>query len=108
MTTFDKREQAFEAKLAHDEELSFKATVRRNRRLGLWAAQKLGKSGTDAEVYATDFVAAVVREQGDNATAFRLIRADFDSANVAQSDHQIERIMEELMAAAVKEVLASG
>jgi hypothetical protein len=108
MTTFDKREKAYEAKLAHDEELRFKATVRRNRRLGLWAAEKLGKSGADAEVYATDLVAAVVREQGDDAAAFRLIRADFDKANVAQSDHQIHRHMEELMAAAVREVLASG
>jgi hypothetical protein len=108
MTTFDKREQAYEAQLAHDEDLRFKATVRRNRRLGLWAAQKLGKSGADAEVYATDFVAAVVREQGDDAAAFRLIRTDFDKAGVAQSDHQVQRQMEELMAAAVKEVMASG
>jgi hypothetical protein len=107
MTTFDKREQAYEAQLAHDEELRFKATVRRNRRLGLWAADKLGKSGTDAEVYATDFVAAVVRD-GDDAADFRLIRADFDKAGVAQSDHQLNRHMEELMAVAVKEVLASG
>jgi hypothetical protein len=108
MTTFDKREQAYETQLAHDEDLRFKATVRRNRRLGLWAAQKLGKSGGDAEVYATDFVAAVVREQGDDAAAFRLIRTDFDKAGVAQSDHQVQRQMEELMAVAVKEVTASG
>ena len=52
MTTFDEREQAFEAKLAHDEELKFKATARRNKLLGLWAAQKMGKSGDAAEEYA--------------------------------------------------------
>jgi hypothetical protein len=48
MTTFDNREQAFEAKYAHDEEMQFKAQARCNKLLGLWAAEKLGKSGSDA------------------------------------------------------------
>ena len=52
MTTFDKREEAFERQFAHDEELKFKAEARRNRLLGLWAADQLGKSGTEAEAYA--------------------------------------------------------
>ena len=52
MTTFDKREDAYEAKFARDEELRFKAEARRNKLLGLWAAEKLGKSGADAEAYA--------------------------------------------------------
>ena len=54
MTTFDKREEAFEKKFAHDEELMFKATARRNRMLGMWAAEKLGFSGDKATDYAKD------------------------------------------------------
>ena len=52
MTTFDKREEGFEKKFAHDEELRFKATARRNKLLGLWVAEKLGKTGADADAYA--------------------------------------------------------
>ena len=107
MTTFDQREKAYEAKLAHDEELKFKAVVHRNKWLGLWAAEKLGKTGAEAEGYATDLVTALVKEQGDDAV-FRAIRADFDKAGVAQSDHQIRRHMEELMARAMKEVQITG
>ena len=52
MTTFDKREEGFEQKFAHDEAMRFKATARRNRLFGLWAAEKLGLAGADAEAYA--------------------------------------------------------
>ena len=103
MTTFDKREQAFEAKLAHDEELKFKANVRRNKWLGLWAAEKLGKSGAEAEDYATSLI-AVDLDEGGGDEIFKKVRADFDKAGVAQSDHQIRRKMEELLAEAVEEV----
>ena len=58
MTTFDKREQGFENKFAHDEELRFKAEARRNKLLGLWVAEKLGKSGADADAYAREVVAS--------------------------------------------------
>ena len=54
MTTFDKREEGFEKKFAHDEELRFKANARRNKMLGLWAAEKLGLTGADAEAYAKE------------------------------------------------------
>jgi hypothetical protein len=103
MTTFDKREQAFEAKLAHDEELKFKANVRRNKWLGLWAAEKLGKTGEDAENYAASLIAADLEEVGDE-DVFRMVRADFDKAGVEQSDHQIRRKMDELLVAAVEEI----
>ena len=56
MTTFDKREEGFEKQFAHDEELRFKATARRNKMLGLWAAEKLGMSGADADSYALSVV----------------------------------------------------
>ncbi|QBR70219.1 DUF1476 domain-containing protein [Beijerinckiaceae bacterium] len=106
MTTFDEREHAFEAKLAHDEELKFKAKARRDKYLGLWAAEKLGKSGPAAEDYAGALVAADIKADGDEAI-FRTVRADFDKAGVQQSDHQIRRKMEELLAAAVEEVTRS-
>ncbi len=66
MTTFDKREEGFEKKFAHDEELRFKATARRNKLLGLWAAEQLGKSGADADAYAKEVVVADFEEAGDD------------------------------------------
>ena len=103
MATFDKRKDAFESKFAHDEDLRFRATARRNRLLGLWAAEQLGKSGDEAEAYAKDVVRADFQEAGDR-DVFRKIRSDFDTAGVSQSDHQIDRMMEELMERAVAEV----
>jgi hypothetical protein len=107
MTTFDKREEGFERQFVHDEELKFKAGARRNRMLGLWAAQMLGLSGAQAEAYAKEVVMADFEEPGDH-DVFRKIRKDFDAKGIAQSDHQIRRTMDELMAKAVAEIKASG
>ena len=103
MDGFDKRKEGFEKKFAHDEELRFKATARRNRLLGLWAAEKLGLSGAEAEAYAKEVVVADLEEAGDH-DVFKKLRKDFDEKGVAQSDHQIRRTMEELMARAIEEV----
>ena len=65
MTTFDDREHAFEAKFAHDSEMQFRAEARRNKLLGLWVAEKLGKSGADADAYAREVVASDFEEAGD-------------------------------------------
>jgi hypothetical protein len=100
MTTFDKREEAFEQQFAHDEELKFKATARRNKMLGLWAANKLGLSGAEADSYALSIVMVEFEEGGDH-DVMRKIRKDFDAKGVAQSDHQIGRTMSELMAKAI-------
>ena len=105
MTTFDKREEGFEKKFAHDEELRFKANARRNRLLGLWAAEKLGLSGEEAAAYAKEVVMADFEEAGDG-DVLRKLRKDFDAKGIAQSDHQIERQMAELMEQAVKEIKA--
>src|SRR5512132_1877072 len=78
MTTFDKREEGFEKKFAHDEELKFKATARRNKLLGLWAAGKLGLSGADAEAYAKEVVLVDFEEGGDHDVS-KKIRKDFDA-----------------------------
>ena len=105
MTTFDKREEGFEKKFALDEELKFKATARRNKLLGMWAAEKLGMSGPAAETYAKEVVAADFEEPGDQ-DVFRKIRKDFDAKGVAQSDHQIRRTMDELMEQAIAQIKA--
>jgi hypothetical protein len=105
MTTFDKREEGFEQKFAHDEEIRFRAQARRNKLVGLWAAEKLGFVGAAAETYAVGVVAAELEAPGSDAV-FRKVRADFDAKGVAQSDHQIRRNMEELMVKAVGEIQA--
>jgi len=105
MTTFEQRREGYESKFARDEELRFKALARRNKLLGLWAAEKFGKSGEDAQAYAREVVRADMHEAGDE-DVFRNIRADFDAAGVPQSDHQIRRTMEELMVEAVVQVEA--
>ena len=107
MTTFDKREDAFENRFAHDEELKFKAVARRNRQIGLWAAGLLGKSGDAAEAYAEEVVASDFEEAGDE-DVFRKLRTDFDAAGVAQSDHQIRRTMADLLATAIEQLRTQG
>lgn len=107
MTTFDKREDAFENRFAHDEAQKFRAVVRRNRQLGIWAAGLLGKSGADAEAYAAEVVSADLEEAGDE-DVFRKIRADFDAAGVTQSDHQIRRHMTEFLSAALEQIRSEG
>jgi hypothetical protein len=103
MTSFDDREKGFERKFAHDEELRFRATARRNRLLGLWAAEQMGIAGDEAQAYAREVIKADLAEPGEE-DVFRKLRADFDAKNVAQSDHQIRRKMAELMGEAVGQI----
>jgi hypothetical protein len=103
MSIMKDREEGFERKFAIDEELRFKASARRNRALGLWAAEKLGKTGVDAQAYANEVVVSDIEEAGDH-DVFRKIRKDFDAAGVDQSDHQIRRTMDELMAQATEQL----
>src|SRR5215210_5857327 len=102
MTTFDDREAAFENKFAHDEELRFKATARRNKLLGLWAAQRLGKSGADAEAYAKSVVLADFQKAGDEDVVEK-VRGDLEGAGV--SEIEVRTQMNTLMAQAVKEIM---
>jgi hypothetical protein len=105
MTQFDKREEAFELQFAHNEELKFKATARRNKLLGLWAAEKLGLTGAEADSYALAVVMSDFEEPGDH-DVLRKIRKDFDAKGVEQSDHQIARHMNEFMAKAITDIKA--
>jgi hypothetical protein len=105
MSTFDKREEGFESKFVHDEELRFKAHARRNKLVGLWAAEKLGLTGPAAESYASNIV-TIDLDQPDSDRVFSQIRKDFDGKGVSQSDHQIRRTLEESMEKAVAEIKA--
>lgn len=105
MTTFDQRKDAYESKFARDEELRFKATARRNRLLGGWAAEKLGKSGADADAYAREVVRADMQEAGDG-DVIRKLRADFDAAGVGASDDDIRQALVTMMAEAVRQIEA--
>jgi hypothetical protein len=107
MTTFDKREEGFEKQFAHDEELRFKATARRNKMLGKWAAERQGLTGAEAEAYAKEVVMADFEEAGEE-DVFRKIRADFDSKGIELTDEDIRLQMYELLAKAIAEVKASG
>jgi hypothetical protein len=103
MTSFDERKEGFEKKFAHDEELRFKATARRNKLLGMWAAEKMGLTGPDADAYAKEVVMSDFEEAGDE-DVFRKVRKDFDAKGVAQSDQQIREQMLELLGFAIEQI----
>ena len=103
MTTFDKREEGFEKKFAHDEELRFKAMARRNKLLGLWAAGVLGKSGPDAEAYAKEVVLADFEEAGDDDVVRKVVK-DLEGKGVSEQD--IRAKMAELLGQAVQQIQA--
>ncbi len=103
MSGFDKRREGYENKFAHDEDLKFRATARRDKLLGLWAAEKLGLTGAAAEDYAKEVVKAEFAEPGDH-DVFLKVRRDFDAKNVAISDHQLRREMDDLMQVAIDQV----
>ncbi len=103
MTSFDDRKKGFESKFAHDEELKFRATARRNKLLGLWAAEKMGLSGAEAESYAKEVVASDFEEAGDDDVV-RKVLADFKARMIDQSEHQVRRTMDELMGTAIEQL----
>ena len=105
MTTFDDRKDAFERKFAHDEELRFKAMARRNKLLGLWAAEKLGKSGADADAYAKTVVMADFEEAGDDDVA-RKVQKDLAEAGIPGVEAIIRTAMTDLLDRAIDEVKA--
>jgi hypothetical protein len=105
MTTFDKREEGFEKKFALDEEQKFRAEARRNRMLGLWAAEKLGITGDAATAYAKEVVAADFEEAGDG-DVLRKVLGDLTAKGIAVTEQTIRAKMNELAAVAVAEVKA--
>ena len=105
--SFKDRETGFENKFAHDEELRFKATARRNKLLGLWAAEKLGLSGEDADAYAKAVVIADIEEVGDQ-DVLRKVKGDLDAKGAGVSEHQIRREMDDLMRVALEQIRAGS
>jgi hypothetical protein len=105
MTTFDKREEGFEKKFAHDEELKFKAEARRNKLLGLWVASQLGLSGEAANEYARTVVAAEFGE-GQDADVVRKVMGDLSAKGATVTEQQVRVKMDELMAQAIVQVKA--
>ena len=103
MSSFDKREEGFEKKFALDEEQKFKAEARRNKLLGLWAAEKLGITGDAANAYAKDVVASDFEEAGDG-DVLRKVLGDINAKGVALTEQQIRVKMDELMAVAIVQV----
>ena len=101
MTTFDERESAFENKYAHDAEMQFKAEARRNKLLGLWAAELLGKSGDDANAYATEVVKSDFEEAG-HEDVVRKVSGDLGDKS---SDDEIRAKMDELMKVAKAQLM---
>ncbi|MES2906473.1 MAG: DUF1476 domain-containing protein [Pseudomonadota bacterium] len=106
MTTFNNREQAFEKKYALDEEQKFKAIARRNKLLGLWAAEQLGKTGAEADAYATEVVHADFEEAGDE-DIIRKLTQDFAAAGKKLDTLEVNRQLETLMGVAVQQVKAA-
>ncbi len=104
MTSFDKREKAFEDKYKHDQELQFKVEVRRNKLLGIWAAELLGLSGADAEAYTKEVISSDFDEPGDE-DVLRKVLADFETKTVNMSAHRLRNKMDELTDAAKQQIM---
>ena len=105
MTTFDKREEGFEKKFALDEEQKFKAEARRNKLLGLWAAEKLGLTGDAATAYSKEVVAADFEEAGDKDVQDKVVK-DFGAKGLSVTAAEVRAKMDELMATAAAQVKA--
>jgi hypothetical protein len=107
MSSFDERESSFENKFKHDKELEFKATARRNKLLGLWAANLLGIHGAEAEAYAKTVVKADLEQPGDQDVVNKLL-GDFKQRSIDMSEHRLRKQMTELMSAAVAQIKAEA
>ena len=104
MSSFDDRERAEEAKYALDAQTEFKVMARRNKLLGLWAADLMGLAGEEADAYAKSVVLSDLEEAGDN-DVFRKVRGDFDARGIDRSDARIREHMAELMPIAREQVM---
>ncbi len=107
MTTFDDREKTFENKFKNDEELRFKAAARRDRLLGLWAAAQMGKSGADAEAYASELVALDVERPGDDEVVTR-IGNDLRAAGKPIADHTVRARMHDFHETARRQIMTEA
>ena len=105
MTTFEKREQAEEARWSHDKDVQFRARARRNKLFGLWAGQLLGLGAAAAETYAKEVVIADFDKPGDGDVIDKVLR-DLKAKGVEMSEHRLQRRIDELMAEARNQVMS--
>ncbi|MCG8548140.1 MAG: DUF1476 domain-containing protein [Alphaproteobacteria bacterium] len=103
MTQFNDREKAFEAKFQKDQELQFRVNARRNKLLGLWAAEKLGITGDDAEAYAKEVVAVDFDAPGDEIVQQKVV-ADLTNKGIETTDTAVRYEMDRLLDQAKREV----
>lgn len=106
MTTFDDREKAFETKFAHDAEMTFRISARRNRLLGQWAAERMGLTAEESDAYAKAVIQADFEEAGDEDVIRKLI-GDLTAAGIEVSDHEIRRTLEEKTVEARRQLMES-
>jgi len=99
MTTFDDRERAYEAGFAHDQEQEFKAEMRRDRLIGLWAGERMGLAGEALEAYAKSIIRADMQEPGDE-DVFRKVIADLAEKGVECLPHELRARMDDFLAKA--------
>jgi len=104
MSTFDERQKGFEKKFEKDQEFQFKAMARRNRLLGLWAAELMGLKGEAADAYAKDVVKSDFDKPGDDDVLQKILK-DFKAKAVTQSEHQVRRKMDELLDVAREQIM---
>ncbi len=107
MTTFDDREKAAEGKFAHDEQAHFKALARRDKLVGLWAAEQMGLKGGAAEAYAKSIILADLEEPGDEDVVRKLV-ADFAAKKVAVTEHDIRNQLAEKLVIATGQIQAEA
>ncbi len=106
MTTFDNREAGFEAKFAHDEEMAFRVTARRNKLTGLWAAGKMGLTAEETDSYAKSVVQADFEEVGDEDVIRKLL-GDLTSAGVETNDEEIRKALADFTVEARRQLMES-
>lgn len=107
MTQFDDRKNAFESKFAHDEELKFRANARRNKLLGLWAADLMGFSGGEAQDYAKEVIKADFVEPGEEGV-YRKVKGDLDAKELDISEHRVRNAMAVLMDDAMNQIMGEA
>ncbi len=104
MPSFSDREKSFEDKFKHDEELQFRVVNRRNKLLGLWVAEILGKKGDEAKAYAQEVVMSDLTEPGEEDVV-RKILADVKTAEADLSEHRLRHHMEQLIETAKDQIM---
>ena len=104
MKKLDERKRGYEGKFARDQELEFKILARRNKYLGVWAAEKLGLSGSSVQEYCTEVVKSDLEEAGD-MDVFRKVRKDFDDKSFAISDDELRQHMDQFLLQAKEEII---